>query len=101
MNILSTIASGVAGWLTYEDMLRQVRHHEESVLHGPILNIAQANGYSVKREFPLPRTIGQLGAPKQVDFVLASSNRKEFVVLELKFKKSAKAMAGSVSADAR
>jgi hypothetical protein len=100
-SILATIASGLAGWLTYEDMSRNVRHHEESTLHDPIRELAKANGYVVAREFPLPRVPGQKGAPKQVDFVLASAERKEFVVLELKFKKTAKAMVGSVTADAR
>lgn len=101
MNILSTIASGLAGWLTYEDMLRNVRHHEEATLHDPIREIAKANGYSVKREFPLPRVQGQLGGSKKVDFVLASTKSKEYVVLELKFKKTALAMAGSVTSDAK
>jgi hypothetical protein len=55
----------LAGWLTYEDMRRKVHHHEERTLYEPIREIAEANGYHVEREFPLPRKPGQLGAPKQ------------------------------------
>jgi len=101
VNILSTIASGLAGWLTYHDMLRNTPQHDESVLHPPIWELAKANGYKPAKEFPLPRRPGQRGASKKVDLVLGSASRREYVVLELKFKKTAYQMAGSLTADAR
>lgn len=104
MALLPTIASGLAGWLTYEDMRRKVRHHEEGTLYSPIIEIAEANGYKVKHEFPIPgkpkrkskRTVTQ----KEVDFVMISQKSKATVVLEVKFKKTAMAMAGGIGEDA-
>jgi hypothetical protein len=49
----------------------------------------------------LPRANGQRGGPKEIDFVLANAKTKQFVLLEVKFKKSAKAMAGSIGKDAQ
>jgi hypothetical protein len=101
VNILSTIASGLAGWLTYHDMLRNTPQHDESVLHPPIWELAKANGYKPAKEFPLPRRPGQIGGSKKVDVVLGSASRREYVILELKFKKTAYQMAGSLTADAK
>jgi hypothetical protein len=100
MGLLASITSGLAGWLTYEDMRQKVRHHEEATLYDPILEIARANGYEVVREFPLPRRKGQLGGPREVDFVFGSAKKRAFLVLEVKFKKTAKAMAGGIGLDA-
>lgn len=100
MKILPTIASGLAGWLTYEDMRRKVRHHEESTLYEPIREIAEANGYHVEREFPFPRRPGQRGDSKRIDFVFANPKTGDWAVLEVKFKKMAKTMAGSIGKDA-
>ncbi|WP_133244874.1 hypothetical protein [Caulobacter radicis] len=100
MKILPTIASGLAGWLTYEDMRRKVRHHEENTLYDPIREIAEANGYHVEREFPFPRRPGQRGDSRRIDFVFANERTGDWAVLEVKFKKMAKTMAGGIGKDA-
>ena len=101
VSILPTIMSGLAGWLTFEDMRRKVRHHDESALYQPIIDIARDNGFQVEREFPLPRKRGQRGGPREVDFVIGSKRKKEFLALEVKFKKTARAMAGSIGRDVK
>jgi hypothetical protein len=101
MALLPRIASGVAGWLTYEHMCRQVIHHEEATIYRPIIQIAESNGFKVKREFPIPsRSKRGKNSQKEVDFVMISRAGMEAVVLEVKFKKQAKDMAGSIGEDA-
>jgi hypothetical protein len=81
-------------------MRRKVRHHEESTLYDPIREIAEANGYHVEREFPFPRTPGQRGDSRRIDFVFANEKTGDWAVLEVKFKKMAKTMAGGIGKDA-
>ncbi|MGN6421953.1 MAG: hypothetical protein ACTHLA_01440 [Asticcacaulis sp.] len=100
MDIIAKISSGIAGWLTFEDMKGNVRHHDESVLYPPITEIASRNGYEVEREFPLPRKTKQRGSSKEVDFLLLNERKKVAVLLEIKFKKYAKTMMGGISMDA-
>lgn len=100
MSLLAVIASGLSGWLCYQEMRRQKTHHDEAVLYEPIKDIAEANKYKVKREFPLPRAEGKLGSPEEIDFAFASASHKKYVLLEVKFKKELKRMAQTVGRDA-
>src|SRR5262249_19053440 len=101
VRLLPTLVSGLAGWLTYEHMLRKVDHHDEGKVYNPLLELARGNGFSVFDQFPLPRVPGQKGGPLEVDFVFGSAASREILVLEVKFKKTAKEMAGSISRDAK
>jgi len=100
MSLLPYLVSGVAGWLTYEQMRGQQIHHDEHDLYEPIKTIAEARDYRVWKQFPLPRTSAGVGAPKQIDFVLGANDASEFLVLEVKFKRTMKEMAGAIYKDA-
>jgi hypothetical protein len=94
------ITSGIAGWLTFEQMQVGIDNLREAELAKPVDAIARGRGYEVKGEFPLPKEKGQRGAPPCIDFVMVNRKRKAVVALELKYKKTGKRMAGSLGNDA-
>ena len=93
------ITSGLAGWLTYEQMQNGVDNLREAEFAKPIESIAQRRGFEVKGEFPLPKSAGR-GAPPCIDFLLVNRADKLVVALETKFKKKDMNMAGRLGLDA-
>ena len=99
-SFIHQITSGLAGWLTYEHMRNGVDNLREAEFAKPIESIAQARGFEVKGEFPLPTAVRRRGAPPCIDFLLINRDRKLVVALETKFKKTDMNMAGRLGADA-
>ncbi|WP_162792286.1 hypothetical protein [Novosphingobium sp. P6W] len=99
--LIHQITSGIAGWLTFEQMRAGVDNLREAELAKPLEAIAKGRGYEVEGEFPLPRLPGARGAPKCVDFILVNHQHHSVVAIEMKYKKTDKVMAGSISSDAK
>ncbi len=94
------ITSGIAGWLTFEQMRNSTANLREAELAKPIEDIAQGRGFEVKGEFPLPKPKGKHGRPACIDFLLVHRGTKLVVTIEIKYKKTGKKMAGGISNDA-
>jgi len=99
-NFIHQITSGMAGWLTFEQMQNGVDNLREAELKKPIEQIARGRGFEVKGEFPLPKPPGKAGGPESIDFIMVHREKKLVVALELKYKKAGRRMAGSISSDA-
>lgn len=100
VRLIHQVTSGMAGWLTFEQMRAGVDNLREGALEKPIEEIAKGRNFEVKGQFTLPRRPSQLGAPKSIDFLLVDRKTKIVVALELKYKKSGKRMAGGLGLDA-
>lgn len=94
------ITSGLAGWLTFEQMRSGVDNLSEAALYHPIECIAQGRKFEVKSQFPLLIDPPRPGAPSTIDFVMVNRITKLVIALELKYKKPRKKMAGSLGEDA-
>lgn len=97
--LIHQLTSGICAWLTLQQMQGSTSNLEESSLYLPLHDIARARGYEVICQCPLPRTSGQIGAPKSFDLLMLSVKYRHILVLEVKFKKPNKRMTGSVGAD--
>ncbi|WP_144404583.1 hypothetical protein [Belnapia sp. F-4-1] len=98
--IIHQITSGIAGWLTFEQMQGGVDNLREAELKKPIELIARGRGCEVKGEFPIPTESNKKGAPPSLDFLIIQREQKLVVALEIKYKKTGRRMAGSIGFDA-
>jgi len=55
LTFLHQLTSGMAGWLTFEQMQQGVDNLREAELAKPLELIARGRGYEIKGEFPLPK----------------------------------------------
>lgn len=100
VRLVHQLTSGMAGWLTFEQMRAGVDNLREGSLEKPIEEIAQGRRFEVKGQFPLPRSPAQLGAPQSIDFLMVDREDQTVVALELKYKRAGKKMAGGLGLDA-
>jgi hypothetical protein len=100
--LLHQITSGVAGWLTFQHMKNNADIFDESSVYLPIIELAMGRQCEVLREFPIPKEsenkIPRKGT-KEIDFLVVSRRKKIVIMLEVKFKKSGKPMAGGIAKD--
>jgi hypothetical protein len=100
VRLVHQLTSGMAGWLTFEQMRDGVDNLREGSLEKPIEEIAKGRHFEVKGQFQLPRRPGQLGASQSIDFLMVDRQTEIVVALELKFKRAGKKMAGGMGLDA-
>jgi hypothetical protein len=86
------LTSGIAGWLTFEQMRKGTDNLRESELAKPLELIAQARGFEMKGEFPIKGG--------RIDFLLVHREKKLIIAIETKYKKAKKRMKGSLGSDA-
>ncbi|HMG46452.1 MAG TPA: hypothetical protein VK614_03220 [Allosphingosinicella sp.] len=98
--IVHQLTSGMAGWLTYEQMRLGVDNLTEGTLYKPIEDLAKGRGFQVRHEFPLPKKTATRGAPQEVDFVIVDRTGEVVVAIEVKYKRRGKKLTGSISKDA-
>jgi hypothetical protein len=101
MELVFQLTSGMAGWLTFEQMREGVDNLAEATLYKPLEEIASGRHFEVKSQFPIPKKTPGKGAPKTIDLVLVDRSVQTMLALEVKYKKPGSEMAGSLSADAR
>jgi hypothetical protein len=95
--LVHQITSGLAGWLTFEHMRREVDDLEEKDLAKPLRAIAKARGFEVKREFCLPMNRRTKGTPR-IDFLMVHREQRLVVALETKYKHEGP-MSGGIGKD--
>ncbi len=100
MRLVHQFTSGIAGWLTFEQMRLGVDNLSENTLYKPLEEIARGRHFEVKQQFAIPKKQSGPGAEKTIDFVVVDRANKAVLALEVKYKKPTKKMAGSLSADA-
>lgn len=98
---LHQLTSGMAGWLTFEQMQQGVDNLREAELAKPLELIARGRGYETKGQFPLPKGEKKRGDNPRLDFLLVSRKRELVIAIETKYKKKNTKMAGSLADDAR
>lgn len=101
MRLVHQLTSGMAGWLTFEQMRRGVDNLSEHMLYKPLEEIASGRHFEVKQQFPIPKATPGPGAHKTIDFVLVDRTNRQILALEVKYKRPTSKMAGSLSADAK
>lgn len=101
LTFLHQLTSGMAGWLTFEQMQQGVDNLREAELAKPLELIARGRGYEIKGEFPLPKPEKKRGTAPRLDFLLVNRRHRIAIAIETKYKKKAKKMAGSLADDAR
>jgi hypothetical protein len=97
--IVHQLTSGIAGWLTYEQMRKGVDNLLEHSLYAPVENIANGRKLEVLGQFKIPRHDDSSGAPKTIDFLIVNRKNKYVVALEIKFKNLNKKLTGSLTKD--
>jgi len=98
---LHQLTSGMAGWLTFEQMQQGIDNLREAELARPLELIARGRNYEVRGEFPLPKEEKKRGTPQRLDFLLVNHSHRVAIAVETKYKKKGKRMAGSIGSDAR
>lgn len=100
MQLIHQFTSGIAGWLTFEQMRRGANNLSEVALYKPLEEIANGRHFEVKQQFPIPKESPRAGAPMTIDFVVVDRANRAVLALEVKYKRLGKKMAGSLSEDA-
>jgi hypothetical protein len=100
-SFIHQLTSGLAGWLTFEQMQGGVDNLREAELAKPLQLIARGRGFEIEGEFPLPRDCCQRGAPTRIDFLLVHRRKKLIIAIETKYKKAGRKMAGGIGIDAK
>lgn len=100
MKLVHQFTSGIAGWLTFEQMRRGTDNLSESTLYKPLEEIAGGRHFEVKQQFPIPKRSPGRGAEKTIDFVVVDRANCAVLALEVKYKRSGRKMAGSLTKDA-
>jgi hypothetical protein len=96
--LIHQITSGLAGWLTFEQMRKGVDNLDEADLAKPLEVIARGRGFEAKREFPIQRRKKEGDYPR-IDFLLVHRKDELVVALEMKYKADQR-MAGGIGIDA-
>lgn len=97
---LHQLTSGIAGWLTFEQMRDGVDNLREAELAKPLEDIAKGRGFEVKGQFPIANLEKRRGARRKLDFVLVHRKHRIVIAIETKYKKKSR-MGGSLAEDAR
>ncbi|WP_155723098.1 hypothetical protein [Gluconobacter potus] len=95
------LTSGLAGWLTYQQMSREILDYESS-LRGPLDHLAAGNNYKAYKEFPLLRKDDQIGSSKKIDFAFyprkVTKKSPGIILMETKYNKNG-TYAGLITSD--
>jgi hypothetical protein len=100
VKLVHQFTSGIAGWLTFEQMRRGTDNLSESTLYKPLEEIASGRHFEVKQQFAIPKKSPGRGAEKTIDFVVVDRANTAILALEVKYKRTGRRMAGSLSKDA-
>lgn len=100
VQLVHQFTSGIAGWLTFEQMRRGTDNSSESTLYKPLEEIAYGRHFEVKQQFAIPKKAPTRGAQKTIDFVVVDRAKQAVLALEVKYKRPGRKMAGSLSEDA-